>query len=369
MLPGVQAAVAHTMISSRSLLLYSITATNLHGTERVAIATLVEFALERPVALIAPGGPAAEFARAQGIPTYTYRSRLHKLRLFLRLGLRNTQIRFVTISVVDTYLYSFARLVMLRSPWHVHVVHGSGFPERSYVSKKYLRWMPVSIYAVSEYTRSRLCDFSGLDRDRVGVIENFVIDEGGTHRATRGRYRADEVIERVILISRLEKPKRVDLLLDALERIPGLAESFVFEIYGSGPESEALSERARLDGLLDRRVFFRGFQPDVARRVANFDVFLHLCPVEPFGIVYLEAMAAGVISVGPDEGSQVIIDGETGFLFGAEDIHSLAETLLRIKKANADSLNAIVDQAHDVLATRYSKSRALSQYRAAIERA
>ena len=296
-----------------------------------------------------------------------YSSLLHKLTLFLRLSWRNRQLRFVTISVVDTYLYSLARLMMLRSPRHVHLVHGSGFPAHSYVSKKYLRWMPASIYAVSEYTRNRLCDFSGLNRDRVGVIENFVIDEGDTHRATRARYRADQLIERVIIISRLEKPKRVDLLLDALERIPGLAQSFVFEVYGAGPELEALSERARLGGLLDQKVFFRGFQPDVSRRVAKFDIFLHLCPVEPFGIVYLEAMAAGVISVGPDEGSQVIIDGETGFLFGADNIHSMAETLLHVKETGADSLNAIVAQAHGVLVTRYSKSRAISEYRAAIE--
>ena len=355
------------MISSRSLLLYSITATNLHGTERVAIATLVEFALERPVALICPGGPAAEFARAKRIPTYTYSSLLHKLVLFFRLSWRNKQIRFVTISVVDTYLYSLVCILMLRSPRHVHLVHGSGFPAHSYVSKKYLRWMPVSIYAVSEYTRDRLCDFSGLDRDRVGVIENFVIDEGAAHRAARTRYEADQLIKRVIIISRLEKPKRVDLLLDALERIPGLAESFVFEVYGTGPELEALRERARRGGFLDQSVFFRGFQPDVSRRVAQFDVFVHLCPVEPFGIVYLEAMAAGVISVGPDEGSQVIIDGETGFLFSANNIHSLAETLLRVREAGADSLNVIVDQAHEVLAMRYSKSRAINEYRVALE--
>jgi glycosyltransferase involved in cell wall biosynthesis len=171
----------------------------------------------------------------------------------------------------------------------------------------------------------------------------------------------------VVVISRLEQPKRVDLLLEALESAPALSESFVFDIYGSGPEADALSERARSGGYLGRTVFFHGFRADISQRVADFDLLLHLCPVETFGLVYLEAMAAGVVCVGPDQGSQVIVDGETGFLFRADDVDSLVKTLLRLKKASADSLNTIVDQAHEALATRYSRSRALSEYRAAIE--
>jgi glycosyltransferase involved in cell wall biosynthesis len=355
------------MNSSRPLLLYSITAANLHGTERVAIATLLGFAAERPVALIAPDGPAVEFARANGIPTSTYGSLLQKVIVFFRSTWRHRQIRFVTISVVDTYIYALVRLLMLRSPRHIHVVHGSGYPAHSYVSKKYLRWMPVSIYAVSEFSRDRLCHFSGLDQRRVGVIENFLLDEDDTQRAKREPYRSEKPIERVVVVSRLEQPKRVDLLLEALESAPALAESFVFDIYGSGPEADALSERVRSGGFLGRTVFFRGFRADISRRIADFDLLLHLCPVETFGLVYLEAMAAGVVCVGPDQGSQVIVDGETGFLFRANDVDSLVETLLRVKKASADSLNTIVDQAQEALATRYSRSRALGEYRAAIE--
>ena len=62
----------------------------------------------------------------------------------------------------------------------------------------------------------------------------------------------------------------------------------------------------------------------------------------------------------------VIIDRETGFLFAADDIDSLAETLLGVKEASADSLNAIVEQAHEVLAARYS-GRATREYRMAID--
>jgi hypothetical protein len=130
-------------IGSPSLLLYSITASNLHGTERVAIATLVGFARERPVALIAPSGPAVDFARASGITTYAYGSMLQKIIVLFRVTWRHKQIRYLTISVFYTYLYTLDRLIALHSPRHVHVVHCSGYPAHSYMSKKYIRWMPV----------------------------------------------------------------------------------------------------------------------------------------------------------------------------------------------------------------------------------
>jgi glycosyltransferase involved in cell wall biosynthesis len=292
---------------------------------------------------------------------------LQKIIVFFRVTWRHKQIRSLTISVVDTYLYTLARLLALHSPRHVHVVHGSGYPAHSYMSKKYLRWMPVSIYAVSEYSRNRLCHFSGLNQSRVDIIENFFLDESAAHREIRAPYRAGQPIRRVIIISRLEQPKRVDLLLEALERTPALADAFVFEVYGSGPEEEQLRARARSSGLLDQAVFFRGFHPDVSQRIADFDLFLHFCPVETFGLVYLEAMAAGVVSVGPDLGSQIIVDGETGFLFKADNVESLTAALFQVRRASAETLNAVADQAHEALATRYSKSRALSEYRAAIE--
>ncbi len=346
------------------LLLYAITAANLYGTERVAIATLAAFAKERAVVLIAPPGPAVDLARSKGIQTLTYISIAHKAALLFKLSWQNPSIRFITISVVDSYLYSAVRLVQLKPPRHLHIIHGSGFPARSYQSKRYLNWMPVDIYAVSDYTKARLCEF-GVKPHRVRVIENFVTEADLEQARIRTPYEFGKPPVKVVVISRVEKPKRVDLVLDALEQSPDLAKLFQFEIYGAGPELAQLESRAKKNP--NASIVFHGFQPNVSSRICNFDLLLHLCPIEPFGIIYLEAMSAGVVAVGPDEGSKVIAENRTGFLFKANNADSLAQTLMKIRGLSAESLNRIVQNARDELATRYSERRALHEYRQAID--
>lgn len=358
---------SHTEHERRPLLVYSISAANLYGTERVAIDTLVAFAKERPVALVAPYGPAVELARSKGIRTHSYRSVAHKAALLFRLSRSNPRMRFITISVVDSYLYTAVRLLQLRPPRHVHVIHGSGFPARSYVSKRYLKRMPVDVVAVSEYTRERLCEFSGLPPASVRVIENFVTEGHLLNSRTRGPYERNEDIWRIVTISRIEKPKRVDLVLDAIERHPDLLSGFRFEIFGAGPELEALVARAKALNIPESQLVFHGFQPNVSARIAEYDLLLHLCPIEPFGIVYLEAMSAGVVAVGPNRGSNVLTDGVTGFLFQADDPTALAGVLNKIRALSPQALGNIAAAASDELRTRYSEKLAVDRYRSVIE--
>jgi glycosyltransferase involved in cell wall biosynthesis len=351
---------------SLPLLVYSMSAANLYGTERVAIDTLVAFSRERKVILIAPHGPAIALAESKGIETLTYGSLSQKALLLFRLSWRHPRMKFITISVVDSYLYWLVRALQLRSLKHVHVIHGSGFPARSYVSKRYLRWLPVNIVAVSDYTKDRLCEFSGLARSRIGVIENFVSDAQLRGVRQRRPYSDGQRVRRVITISRIEQPKRIDLLVETIQKCASLA-SFSFEVFGDGPELEQLKARAAASNIPETQLKFHGFQPDASSRIKEFDLLLHLCPIEPFGIVYLEAMAAGVLGLGPNRGSGVLTDRKTGFLFAADDPSSLAMTLLEIRALDADALNRVALESRLELGTRYSEARALTEYRRAID--
>jgi glycosyltransferase involved in cell wall biosynthesis len=351
---------------SLSPLVYSISAAGLYGTERVAIDTLVAFSRERKVILLAPDGPAVALGQSKGIETQTFGSLVQKALLLFKLSWRLPCMKFITISVVDSYLYWLARVLQLRSLGHVHVIHGSGFPARSYVSKRYLRGLPIKIVAVSDYAKERLCEFSGLPSSRIRVIENFISDAQIRQVRQRGPYSDDQRVQKVITISRIEQPKRIDLLIEAVQRYAALA-SFSFEIFGAGPELEHLRARAAAANIPEAQLKFCGFQPDASSRIKEFDLLLHLCPVEGFGTVYLEAMAAGVVAVGPNRGSRVLTNRRTGFLFAADDPSSMATTLLEIRALGADALNNVALEARHELITRYSESRALTEYRRAIE--
>jgi glycosyltransferase involved in cell wall biosynthesis len=98
---------------------------------------------------------------------------------------------------------------------------------------------------------------------------------------------------------------------------------------------------------LDDRVEMVGFQRNVADWMTAADVFVHASDREPFGIVVIEALALGTPVVATDTAgpTEVIKDGETGFLTPFGDAQALAdridhylshpETACRIGKAGA----------------------------------
>jgi len=83
---------------------------------------------------------------------------------------------------------------------------------------------------------------------------------------------------------------------------------------------------------LDEAVRITGFVPDVAAVMAACNVVV--CPSvrEPFGLVVVEAMAAGAAVVVSDSGgpAEIVEDGRSGLHFRTGDPASLAKAVLRL---------------------------------------
>jgi glycosyltransferase involved in cell wall biosynthesis len=79
-------------------------------------------------------------------------------------------------------------------------------------------------------------------------------------------------------------------------------------------------------------VRFLGFRSDSRRLIAASDVFAMPSPEEPFGLVFIEAMAAGIPVLGIASGGapEVVEDGVTGFLSPVGDVVALARNLERV---------------------------------------
>lgn len=103
-----------------------------------------------------------------------------------------------------------------------------------------------------------------------------------------------------------------------------------FLVVGSG------SEEARLRALVERHsipgVFFLGYRADVPALLRQSDVFLLTSRREPFGIVVLEAMAAGVPVVATRSGGPeaILAHGVDGLLARPADVASLAGHVMRL---------------------------------------
>jgi rhamnosyl/mannosyltransferase len=134
---------------------------------------------------------------------------------------------------------------------------------------------------------------------------------------------------RAIFIGRLVAYKGLDVLLRALEQVPELR----LDIVGSGPEGPRLRTLAQALAVTDR-VRWYGEYPDddLPRRMADAD-FLVLPSVtveEMFGLVVLEAMAAGrpvITTAVPSAVREVNVPGVTGLEVPLRDAPALARAL------------------------------------------
>jgi phosphatidylinositol alpha-1,6-mannosyltransferase len=144
----------------------------------------------------------------------------------------------------------------------------------------------------------------------------------------------------VLCVGRLVERKGQDVLIRSLPQVAAAVPEVLCVLAGSGADRSRLEELARDLGVADR-VCFLGFVPETELPgcYAAADVFAmpsRYLPsagdVEGFGIVFLEANAAGVPVVGGRSGGveEAVRDGYTGLLVDPEDPAAVAGALTRL---------------------------------------
>lgn len=351
------AAIAHP--APRLPLLYALHSGNLYGTERMALATAEGLRDEYEPTMLAPPGPALEAAGPLGFGVRAFSSAKEFAKQVRPLIAAHRSLAFVATGVVHSLACLAWNMVYRRNIIHLHVVHGGTDEKDSYGRKKVLNNFNVVFVAVSEFVKERLIA-NGVRGDRIVVIENF-LDPTRTAGAPK-RPRFDKPgIRRVLVVSRVDPIKRIDVLLDALEQDESFRQLEI-RVLGTGWELEEMRDRAR-----DRHpnVEFVGFTSNVPDELAAADLLVHTCPAEPFGLAILEAMVAGVPVVVPDTGGagSLIDDGVSGFRFSANDPGALATCLRRLQNSTTDDLNRVVEGGRKALETRFSPERRIEDYR------
>lgn len=338
-------------------LCYVLHCGNLYGTERMALATLECLQSDFIPILITPPGAVVAEAQQQGITVHIFDSLVTLSKLLRQLLVQYPRLIVMDTGLKQSFLLWTWNLVYRRSLLHFHIIHGGTNERQSYGRKHYLNFLDTQFVANSEYVRHRLMNY-GVLAERITVIENFL-------PATRARPQRETFtqmgIREVIVVSRIDPIKRVSLLLEALTRHPQLAELSV-RILGTGWDLETLQARAE---KFHPNVQFLGFVTDVPEQLATADLLVHLCPVEPFGLAIIEAMAANIPVLVPDTGgaANLVEDGVSGFRFHANDVNHLANRLLALMNTPPQILNRVVEGARQSLMTRFSAERGLAQYR------
>lgn len=343
----------------RHPVLYVLHSSQLYGTERMALATAQGLADEFETIFIGPPGPGLVEAERLGFQTRQYRTS-KDLALVLRPLLK----QYPSLTFVGTgpryHLVCIALNVFYRRRIkHIQVLHGGSGIDKDYARKKMLNLFDITFVVVSQWSKERLIEF-GV-RNRIEVIGNFLIPAQLAAMPKRPVYEQSGV-RHAVVVSRVDPDKRVDLLLDALDRRPGDLQDISFRVLGVGRDINALRERAR---QTHPNVQFAGFSANVAAELAAADLLVHTCPIETFGLAVLEAMAARVAALVPDKGgtATLIDDGVNGFTFRADDPDHLARRLVELKLAPAQLLNRMVGNAYAKVDAEFSADAALKRYR------
>ncbi|MEM9910965.1 MAG: glycosyltransferase family 4 protein [Pseudomonadota bacterium] len=165
----------------------------------------------------------------------------------------------------------------------------------------------------------------------------------------------------IVSVGRLVKRKNLHVLIQALSKLSNQNVHLV--IIGDGPQHHSLEDLARRKGI-DARVHFTGFVPDTIRTqmLTNANVFALTSLHEAFGLVYVEAMHAGLPVIASQPGGQedYLTQGKTGYLLPPEDIDGLVAALSRL--VENPQLRAKMGAYNQKLAKSYSVAHTAVRY-------
>jgi phosphatidylinositol alpha-1,6-mannosyltransferase len=264
----------------------------------------------------------------------------------------------------------------LRAAPYVIIVHGAEVtvpgrvPGTRQLGRRVLR-AAAGVVAAGQYPAREAARAAGVPLRGVVVppgvdVERFRPLDATARAETRRAFGLDPGRPLVLGVSRLVPRKGFDVLIEAVAGLPDVQ----LAIAGSGRDRHRLEARARRQRVTDR-VRFLGRVPDddsLPRLYASADVFATPCrdrwgglEAEGFGIVFLEAAAAGVPSVAGRSGGshEAVVDGETGFVVEsrAEDVRAalgavLADDGLRERMGVAARARAVDQFSYDGLVAR-----------------
>jgi N-acetyl-alpha-D-glucosaminyl L-malate synthase BshA len=197
-------------------------------------------------------------------------------------------------------------------------------------------FLPVTRFAIEQsdgvtvpshdLRRSTYTQLGVDEKTAIEVIPNFVDSEVFAPIA-RPADRPPTLVHN----SNFRPLKRLDDVVNVFAAVHRALPSCELVFIGDGPERSRI-ERLVHDRGLGARVRFFGKQLHVASILQKSDLFLLTSETESFGLAALEALSCGVPVVASRVGglSEVISDGENGFLTPLGDLPAMAERVVQV---------------------------------------
>lgn len=264
-------------------------------------------------------------------------------------------------------------LIHMNEPgWNSDIVLAAGFARipvvlhlhnPTTISKKNLNYRVASrVFLCSMAQSNETVNFDAI-KDKCVVLHNAVdigLFAGGRPiREAIGLAKDDIVIG---TIGQIRHGKGIDFFLDTAERLLGSGKKLKFVIVGPKAASEeayfqSFVERIRKSPLREN-VIYLGSRVDVPDILASLDVFFLPTRAETFGIVVIEAMAAGVPVVVSGVGGipEIITSRDIGRTVGELTSEAYANAIAELLQMG-DGLKALGERGRQSLTGRFDLAK------------
>jgi glycosyltransferase involved in cell wall biosynthesis len=221
------------------------------------------------------------------------------------------------------------------------------------------------LIAVSDAVATSAIAREEIGRHRICVIHNGidVTKFNGSDKSFHEWRRVLSVPEESFLVAfvgRFGPEKGISFLLKGFSEAVRHVKNLHLILVGDGPLKEQLRHEISSQNLL-KSVTMIGWSDDVASLLKTVDLLVLPSLNEAFGLVLLEAMAAGVPVIGTSVGGipEVIHHGKTGLLVPPGSPEAIATSIVWIHE-NPEAVQRMITQARDMVNDRFT-SKAMAR--------
>lgn len=224
---------------------------------------------------------------------------------------------------------------------HDNIIQFEIFQSNSLFSKKKLTDLYERFRLFSKYKKAKN-NFIAISKDTQSFLQKmlpnifkeniFLLPNGvNINSFSKPFYRAPKKELKLINVGNLLKKKNQIFLLHVIKHLKDIGTNINLKLIGDGEiRKPLLDEIERLD--LKKEVELIGAVDDVQAYLWESDIYVHSALYEPFGLVLIEAMAAGlpVVCLDGKGNSDLIESGKNGFLVNEPTPNTFAERVVQI---------------------------------------
>lgn len=256
----------------------------------------------------------------------------YAIRLQRRLRELNPTVVHANSLKSGYYGVAAARLANVPMVWHVRDRLATDYmPDLACrMTRSVIRFGANGVIANSRVT------LGTLGPSRSGQPREVVYDPYRRERPPERRVR-DGSTATIGLVGRISPWKGQDVFLRAMSEVrrtvPGLRPRIIGDVMFDETEYAVSLKELSSELSLQDIVEWRGFRSDVEAELAEMDVLVHCSTIpEPFGMVVVEGMAAGLPVIATSIGgpTEVIQDGVDGMLVVPNDPGALASAITHL---------------------------------------